>query len=395
VASSLFDEVWSSGVSDVMVGNKGTEQVQEKDVAPSSLEMRLRRARDRQLTAASSFALPCPDLGPSFYFEFNPQPMWIYDVGSLRFVAVNSAAIEKYGYTRAEFLAMTIEAIRPRLDRPRLFANLEHCPEDHEVSGPWTHIFKDGTEIQVEISSQRLPPPNTNQRLVVAWEIRRDVSIADLRSQFLNSVNHAARTPLTAIFGLSELLLSGCLDESQRRDLLEIRRCSQTVLDLMVNVFQASAAELGKSSLAPAIQPPAFDPDPVTSPDTGGGRVLVADDNRINRLLLVRMLEKAGVVVDTAEDGEQALKMWVQQRYPLIFMDCAMPRLDGYQATTEIRKREDKSHTGIIAVTAHTGADEEKRCFDCGMDAYLAKPFEVAHLHNLLFLFRRCAPASR
>ena len=87
------------------------------------------------------------------------------------------------------------------------------------------------------------------------------------------------------------------------------------------------------------------------------------------------MLEKLGYDVDTADDGAAAVDAFAAQPYDLILMDCRMPIMDGYEATEEIRKREDRDrHTPIIALTASAMADDRRKCREAGMDDYLAKP---------------------
>jgi PAS domain S-box-containing protein len=90
-------------------------------------------------------------------FESNPQPMWVYDYETLRFLAVNNAAIRHYGYSRAEFSGMTLKDIRPPEDVPALLDDLAATRAEFEdKSGPWRHRKKDGTLIDVEVSSHTL-----------------------------------------------------------------------------------------------------------------------------------------------------------------------------------------------------------------------------------------------
>jgi PAS domain S-box-containing protein len=105
-------------------------------------------------------------------FQSNPRPMWVYDPASLRFLAVNGAAIAEYGYSRAEFLSMTLADIRPPEDVPRLRANvLEHPSEKLQHSGVWRHRRKDGSLLSVEISSHALQFDGQSARLVLVTEV--------------------------------------------------------------------------------------------------------------------------------------------------------------------------------------------------------------------------------
>lgn len=106
------------------------------------------------------------------FFECNPQPMWVYDVETLAFLEVNHAAIQHYGYSRDEFLDMTIADIRPPEDVPRLRANVAGVRERvHDRAGQWRHLRKDGSLIDVEIVSHVLQYEGRLAELVVATDI--------------------------------------------------------------------------------------------------------------------------------------------------------------------------------------------------------------------------------
>ena len=105
-------------------------------------------------------------------FNNNPLPMWVYDVESLRFLAVNQAAVDHYGYTREEFLGLTIRDIRPPEEIPALEQNLEGTVgKARQHSGPWKHLKKDGIVIDVEIYSHSLRFADRDARLVLANDV--------------------------------------------------------------------------------------------------------------------------------------------------------------------------------------------------------------------------------
>jgi PAS domain S-box-containing protein len=106
-----------------------------------------------------------------FLFENNPHPMWIYDLETLSFLAVNEAAIQHYRYSREEFLGMTIKDIRPAEDVPELLGNVAEAAAGIEVSGAWRHRKKDGTLIDVEIVSHRLSFAERRAKLVLAHDV--------------------------------------------------------------------------------------------------------------------------------------------------------------------------------------------------------------------------------
>lgn len=124
-------------------------------------------------------------------------------------------------------------------------------------------------------------------------------------------------------------------------------------------------------------EPVAPDPraDMLSTAVRRSSRVLLVDDTPVNRRLAGKMLEKLGLVVDIAVNGREAVDKSAELSYDLIFMDCQMPEMDGFEATTRIRSREAGSaHTPIIAMTASAMPEDRKRCIDVGMDDYISKP---------------------
>lgn len=119
----------------------------------------------------------------------------------------------------------------------------------------------------------------------------------------------------------------------------------------------------------------------------GPMRVLLAEDNPVNRALTQRLLEKLGCEVTTANDGQEALDAWQNGSFNLIFMDCVMPRLDGYEATRELRKQEARTgadHTPVVALTASAMEQDEERSRQAGMDIFVAKPVNIDILRAVL-----------
>jgi signal transduction histidine kinase/CheY-like chemotaxis protein len=114
-------------------------------------------------------------------------------------------------------------------------------------------------------------------------------------------------------------------------------------------------------------------------------RVLIVEDNAVNKVIAARLLEKLGCRVDVAANGRKAVEMVGLQAYDAIFMDCQMPEMDGFEATQEIRRREGSSvHRPIIAMTANAMQGDRERCLDAGMDDYISKPIRKADLTEAL-----------
>jgi signal transduction histidine kinase/CheY-like chemotaxis protein len=146
---------------------------------------------------------------------------------------------------------------------------------------------------------------------------------------------------------------------------------------------------------APLVGLPA-DPPQVVADNQGlavGTRVLVAEDNRINTVVVGSLLEKAGCTVHYATDGQQAVTCWSEGDFDLVLMDCQMPNMDGYQATAEIRRREaGVRRTPIIAVTASAMSGDRDRCLDAGMDDFLSKPIDPEDLDRVIRFWAERSP---
>ncbi len=118
------------------------------------------------------------------------------------------------------------------------------------------------------------------------------------------------------------------------------------------------------------------------------GHILLTEDNPINREVTLGMVDLLGCTVSVANNGRGALEAASQNAFDLILMDCQMPEMDGFTATTAIRRHETEAtgrrHVPIIALTANAMEDDRARCLAAGMDDYLAKPFTVAQLNAVL-----------
>ena len=119
--------------------------------------------------------------------------------------------------------------------------------------------------------------------------------------------------------------------------------------------------------------------------DPVGASVLLVDDNVFNQKISQKILEDIGCQVDIADSSKEAIKLWEENFYDLILMDCQMPEIDGYETSKEIRQREYFSeHIPIIALTAQAAADEEKRCRESGMDEVISKPITKKILKTIV-----------
>ena len=125
-----------------------------------------------------------------------------------------------------------------------------------------------------------------------------------------------------------------------------------------------------------------------------GLRVLVAEDNRTNQVLVMALLRKAGCEADLAQNGREAVTLACERDYAAVLMDCHMPEMDGFEATVAIRSWESslrgvrpeagRGRLPIIALTASVMDEDRRRCLECGMDEVLGKPVDPGLLHRTL-----------
>jgi PAS domain S-box-containing protein len=160
-------------------------------------------------------------------FDANPWPMWVYDRGDMAFLAVNEAAVKYYGYSRKEFLSMTLRDIRPPEDVPALVADVS-IPSPHlHTDGPWRHRKKDGSIIHVEITAHPIQFGNADACLVLAHDITERLKLEEQlrQSQKLEAVGqlaggiaHDFNNLLTVVEGYAELVHGDLPEEDPNRD---------------------------------------------------------------------------------------------------------------------------------------------------------------------------------
>ncbi|WP_252738084.1 response regulator [Marinobacter salexigens] len=123
-------------------------------------------------------------------------------------------------------------------------------------------------------------------------------------------------------------------------------------------------------------------------------KVLLVEDNPVNRTLTRRLLEKLGCEVMTANDGEAANSLWQLHAFDLVFMDCIMPKVDGFEATRRLRTWEathNRTRVPVVALTASAMEEDEERCRRAGMDSFVAKPVNIETLRAVLDQYARGA----
>jgi CheY-like chemotaxis protein/HPt (histidine-containing phosphotransfer) domain-containing protein len=134
------------------------------------------------------------------------------------------------------------------------------------------------------------------------------------------------------------------------------------------------------SAPAPALAPA----PPAREAQRARPRVLVAEDDPINRKVVLAMLDKLGYAAEPVANGLEAVEACSRASYDAVLMDCMMPEMDGYRATAWIRQRETGTRTPVIALTASTAPGDREKCFAAGMDGYLGKPVSLRTLDETL-----------
>ena len=115
--------------------------------------------------------------------------------------------------------------------------------------------------------------------------------------------------------------------------------------------------------------------------NNGGSRILVVDDESLNRILLSTNLQESGYAVETAEDGQQALAMLRARLFDAVLLDLIMPRMDGYQVLAEMKQDARLRRIPVIIISSSDEIDSIVRCIEMGATDYLAKPFDPVLLH--------------
>ena len=220
------------------------------------------------------------------------------------------------------------------------------------------------------------------------------VTVEQIASE--NAAEHRLRFAVQdSGIGISESAQARLFQPFTQADVTTTRRFGGTGLGLaickrlavMMGGSIGVTSELGKGStfwftatFAPGDKAPTSRLDSLRAPAMKGNlRVLVAEDNVVNRTIALKMLEKLGYEVTVVHNGRKAVEAVAREHYDIVLMDCQMPELDGYEATRVIRAS-GKGSPPIIAMTAHAMKGAEDDCLGAGMDGYLSKPFDLREL---------------
>ncbi len=205
----------------------------------------------------------------------------------------------------------------------------------------------------------------------LAERIKDDASIAKTPLILLTSAGRKGDPA-----GLSGDLFAGYLVKPARASML-LDAIVSTMGDAVVDSLNDAATAMRRAISAPKT---------LNKPDGTPLRVLVAEDNLVNQMVIKAMLKKLGCEMELAHDGAETLQKFAAGRFDIVLMDVSMPVMDGAAATAEIRKRQKDSpeRTPIIGVTAHAMREDRQRCIEAGMDDYLPKPVKEGPLFDVL-----------
>jgi PAS domain S-box-containing protein len=195
-------------------------------------------------------------------FDDTPLPLFLYDLATLQYIEVNDAAVARYGHSREEFLSMKVTDIRPPEDVPRLLEKIRQ-PEGQDRK-LWRHRLKNGSMIDVEITSRKIDWNGRTAVLVAAQDVterkRAELELMKAKEMaeasslakgaFLANMSHEIRTPMNGILGMTELLFGTALQREQSEYLEMLKGSADALLTIINDILDFSKIEAGKLDLS-------------------------------------------------------------------------------------------------------------------------------------------------
>ncbi len=242
------------------------------------------------------------------------------------------------------------------------------CEDAWEVIDGLRSAEEDEAQVQVAFLAVDLPGKDCDQ---LCAALSADPSTQETRLVAMTPIGDGRGDSL-----LQQGLVTGVLKKPVKKSLLRGALCK--ALDLQSTT---SAPDLRTAENPTGGREEEFLPNP---------HILIAEDNLVNQKVASKHLEKLGCTVKIAGNGKQAVEMFAAGNYDLIFMDCQMPEMDGFEATETIRSMEgENSRIPIVAMTANAMLGDREACLAAGMDAYISKPFTMEDIKEV---FRKWLP---
>jgi len=311
--------------------------------------------------------------GSTFWFTLplpldtnsEPEPLPAADLDGVRVLVVDDNEVNR------------------RLARERLSGwgiRVDDCDSGEEALGALRLASEVGDAYRIAVIDFQMPRMDGEK---LGRAIKADPALADTRMIMLTSVGRQGDAQRLKEAGFCGYLLKPVRYSQLYAMLATVWGCPDPVGEPVL-ITRHTLAEAGKMI-----------PKPPLSRADGGRplqvRTLVAEDNVVNQRLAKAILEKLGCHVDVAANGREALEMLAEDSYDLVFMDCQMPEMDGYEATREIRRRaKPDEHVPIVAMTAHAMPGDKEKCLEAGMDDYISKPVRPENFENAIS--RWCLP---
>jgi len=198
------------------------------------------------------------------------------------------------------------------------------------------------------------------------------------KSSEIIHISHQMRTSLSGLLGFTHFLRASELDEEQQEFLSIIDTSSNELLTLVNGIIDMTPKP--SESKAKEKKEAAKNDKLIVAVKNTIPRLLVVDDNDINKRLLAKVLENENLEVSYASNGQEAVDLRKAENFDIIFMDIQMPVMDGVEASKEIRSYESIESlvpVPIIALTANTGKDDRESYLAAGMNDYMAKPIMI------------------
>ncbi len=198
-----------------------------------------------------------------------------------------------------------------------------------------------------------------------------------MRNQFLANMSHEIRTSINGVMGFLELMLRFNPSTEHKEYIREAKSASATLLHIFDDSLDLSNEE---------------ESIPIRTEDRVRKyqnekipKILLVEDNEINRKIFIAMLKTQNMTCDVTINGLEAYQAVLRKNYDIVFMDCQMPEMDGYQTTEKIRRLEGNSkHTTIVAMTANALKGDKDKCLAAGMDYYIKKPLNFGTMFQLI-----------